>query len=91
MVFCASERLARRLGGAYLGIGACAPAFVLAKGRSKGCSRTRPEQPTSWGSGCTGERVAALGPVALKQDEPTYGEMGGIAGGWFSPGHGKYI
>ena len=32
-----------------------------------------------------------LGPVALQRTHRPHGEMGGIAGGWFSPGHGKYI
>ena len=67
MVFCAFGCAARRLGGASLGMGACAPALALAKGRSKGCSRTRPEQPTAWGSVCTRKRLAGLGPAALQR------------------------
>ena len=89
MVFCAFECAARRLGGASLGMGACAPALALAKGCSKGRSRTRPEQPMVWGSGCSWKRLAAPGPVALKRAERSHGEMGGIAGGCSSPGHGE--
>ena len=89
MDFCAFECAARRLGGASLGMGSCASALTLAKGCSKGRSRTRPEQPMVWGSGCSGKRLAAPGPVALKRAERSHGEMGGIAGGCSSPGHGE--
>ena len=52
------------------GGGVCAPAQALAKGRSKGRSRTRPEQPTPRGVVFTRRHLAAPGPMALQLGDP---------------------